>query len=377
MTDTLNFDGFIENVKYKALLVDEKINTYSLEDFDVNSSASYGLIQSGSSQVAYSKWVSPKRTRSYPFARIYNTYNSSKILTIIPIIKDEGKDGDLDKIQYSTFSWMNLLNIYVVLTYYSEAEKNNRPKQIHKEKLTNQKFDNKNVKSQIEQIFDYRQSALHWNVNLLKKDFTNTFNTALINYQNISCKINVKIHNQSYLNRYLNKILADFNSFKDISLTGSKKASKREAKTIHKMEFLEDGNKGLFTIKNHLGGTYHLTADEILKEGNLYIIQESKNSQNKSLPDLSDIQDGLFKLILYSNLSSLNLNGQAVKFLAKLKLTGNDILGKLILPCDDQEINFFMINNESLFNSQEKQIIKLLSEEPKNNQKLIIEIASN
>jgi hypothetical protein len=377
MTEILNFDGFIENVKYKALLVDEKIKTYSLEDFDINSSASYGLIQSGSSQIAYSKWVSPKRTRSYPFARIYNTYNSSKILTIIPIIKDEGKDGDLDKVQYSTFSWMNLLNIYVILSYYSEAEKNNRPNQAHKEKLTNQKFDNNDVRSQIEKIFDYRQSALHWNINLLKKHFTNTFNTALVSYQNISCQINVKIHNQSYLDKYLKKVLKDFNSFRDISLIGSQKASKREAKTIHKMEFLEDGKKGLFTIKNYLGGTYYLTPDEILEEDNVYIIQESKNSQRRSLPDLNDIQDGLFKLILYSNLSSLNLNGQTVNFVAKLKLTGNNILGKLILPCDDQEINFFITNNEKSFNLQEKQIIKLLNQEAQINQKLIIEVTSN
>jgi hypothetical protein len=39
-------------------------------------------------------------------------------LTVIPVLKDEGIDGDLDRIQYSTISWMNLLNIYIVLGYY-------------------------------------------------------------------------------------------------------------------------------------------------------------------------------------------------------------------------------------------------------------------
>ncbi len=98
----------------------------SFVDFDPNNSSTSGIIQADDMEVAYSKWVSPKRTRSYPFARIYSTYKSAKILTIIPVIKDEGKDGDLDKLQYSTISWMNLLNIYIVLGYYEDAEKSQK-----------------------------------------------------------------------------------------------------------------------------------------------------------------------------------------------------------------------------------------------------------
>jgi hypothetical protein len=88
-----------------------------LAEFDINQAPTYGVIQTEDGEIAYSKWVSPKRTRSYPFARIYNTYNASKILTVIPVIKDEGQDEDLDKLQYSTISWMNLLNTYIVLGY--------------------------------------------------------------------------------------------------------------------------------------------------------------------------------------------------------------------------------------------------------------------
>jgi hypothetical protein len=39
-------------------------------------------------------------------------------------------------------------------------------------------------------------------------------------------------------------------------------------------------------------------------DNDMYIIQESKNSSTESLPKLPDIQDGLFKLILYYNLDS-------------------------------------------------------------------------
>ena len=113
MTAILHFTGFIRGVKYKACLDrDLSKRKVTFDKFDINYSDSYGIIQLKNTEVAYSTWVSPKRTRSYTFARIYNTYNASKILTIIAIIKDEGKDGDLDKLQYSTISWMNLLNIY-------------------------------------------------------------------------------------------------------------------------------------------------------------------------------------------------------------------------------------------------------------------------
>jgi len=125
MPNILHFTGFIKGVTYRTFLNDKLIET-NFDDFDINRVGGYGLIRTPKTEIAYSKWVSPKRTRSYPFARIYNTYNSSKIITIIPVIKDEGKDGDRDAIQYSTVSWMNLLNIYIVLAYYKTAEKSNK-----------------------------------------------------------------------------------------------------------------------------------------------------------------------------------------------------------------------------------------------------------
>ncbi len=137
MTEILNFQGFIKNISYQPFLT-ESLTKVSLADFNVNQANSYGLITTKDTEIAYSKWVSPKRTRSYPFARIYNTYKISKIITIIPIIKDEGKDGDRDRIQYSTMSWMNLLNIYIVLGYYETAEKSKKKGQSQKNKLTNQ-----------------------------------------------------------------------------------------------------------------------------------------------------------------------------------------------------------------------------------------------
>ncbi|WP_217523167.1 hypothetical protein [Pleurocapsa sp. PCC 7327] len=134
MTEILHFAGFISGVKYRACLT-AKLEKVDLERFDVNRSSVYGILQADNAEIAYSKWVSPKRTRSYPFARMYNTYNASKIPTIIPVIKDEGKDGDLDKLQYSTISWMNLLNISIFLGYYEDAERSQKRRTLYNSEI--------------------------------------------------------------------------------------------------------------------------------------------------------------------------------------------------------------------------------------------------
>ncbi|MEL6459575.1 MAG: hypothetical protein AAFQ91_15160 [Cyanobacteria bacterium J06621_15] len=377
MTNILHFTGFIKGVTYKTYL-NESLKEINFDRFNVNQDYSYGLIKSPATEIAYSQWVSPKRTRSYPFARIYNTYNSSKVLTIIPVIKDEGKDGDRDRVQYSTISWMNLLNIYIVLAHYESAEKSNKAGQENKDKLTKQQFNNTFVKSQIQEILDYRQSALHWNKNLFEQRFTRIFEQALDSYDNISEQTGVKIHSRRGINKYLQNISDEFEEFKNISLKGSQNASKREALTSHKLEYLVDGLKATFSIENYLGGIYYLTPDEIFHENNIYIIQESKNTSKESLPKLPDIQDGLFKLILFSNLDSLTLNGQDVDFITKLKLTGININGTIIFPdASSDELGIFLQANNSIFNDKQKVIIRNLALEAQHNQRLKIEITSN
>jgi hypothetical protein len=377
MTKILHFTGFIKGITYKTYLVDE-LKEISLNKFDINQANTFGLIKSPTTEIAYSQWVSPKRTRSYPFARIYNTYNASKVITIIPVIKDEGQDGDRDRIQYSTISWMNLLNIYIVLAYYETAQKSNKRGQSNKQKLTNQQFNTEFVKSQIDQILVYHQSALHWNKNLFEERFVQIFKKALDCYDSISRTTGVMIHPRQGMDSYLQRVIEEFEEFKDISLKGSQRASKREALTSHKLEYLIDGLKATFSIENYLGGVYYLTPDEIFHENDIYIIQESKNTSRESLPKLPDIQDGLFKLILFSNLDSLSLNGEAVSFITKLKLTGKNVIGSIVFPnAAATELESFFAANVKIFNNNQKEIIRKLAVEAEDNQKLKIEVTSN
>jgi predicted metal-dependent hydrolase len=162
------------------------------------------------------------------------------------------------------------------------------------------------------------------------------------------------------MTKYLEAVMRDFEEFKNLSLKGSQDASRREAMTFHKHEYLIDGKKATFCIENYLGGTYYLTSDEILNIEDRYIIQESKNSTKKALPELSDIQDGLFKLILYSNIDSLQLNGQQVLFSTKLKLTGKGIRERVILPCSLETLEEFLEKNSKVLRDKDRSIVKKL-----------------
>lgn len=359
----LHLQGFVRDVRYSACLSSE-LAIYSEEYFDINEANSSGLLSYPNGQTGFSKWVSPKRTRSYPYEHLYNTYNCSHRITIIPIMKDEGADGDLDRVQYATFSWMNLLNIYVVLAYYSSADKNMRPSRCDKRCLTNQKLDADYVNAQIEEIQRYKQSALHWNRTLLEERFVSTYQHALAAYQNISRQTGVEVHSLSVQEGYLQKVIEDLNQFRDISQRGSLGASNRESGTSHQMEYLSEGVKATLAVENYLGGIYHLTVDEVIQEGDVYVLQESKNATKSLLPSLSDIKDGLFKLILYSNLDTLHRDGGQVAFQTRLKLTGRGVQGTLQMPCTEQEVMAFA---ESHGRKAKPSLLLLLNKEAKTN----------
>ncbi|GAB1471496.1 hypothetical protein MASR2M66_23740 [Chloroflexota bacterium] len=373
---TLNFEGFIKDVQYRAYLTEE-LPEYSFKGFDINNVETSGKVLLPNGEFAYSKWVSPKRTRSYPFERLYNTFNSPMRLTVIPVLKDEGFDGDLDRIQYSTVSWMNLLNVYIVLGYYDRAVKSRRPLQLFKNKIANQEFNIENVNEQIVRISQYKQSALHWNRTLIEDSFVDIYKKALDSYENISRITGVQVHGRKVQEQYLATIMRDFLNFKDISLRGSRGASVRETQTSHGYEYLSDGLKATFKIENYLGGTYYLTADEVVQEGDVYVIQEAKNSTKGFLPGLSDIKDGLFKLILYSNLHTLALDTISVRFRSRLKLTGKMVRGVLSMPCNESELDKFFSLNNDVCSARENVIIRMMYQEAVNNQKLEILISSN
>jgi len=389
----LEFKGFIENITYSPkFTVDKSINEYNLSDFDSNECASIGKIKvDDNDYIFFTKWVTPKRTRSYPFARLYNVYNTnSKIITIIPIIKDEGGDsGNNDRINAITFSWMNLLNIYIILAYYESAEKKQvgtrktaanlkiKGKKVKTEYITNQMFNNEYIKSKIKEVSKYKMTALHWNTKHFKEDFEKVWLKSVECYKKISKDEKVELHSfDNHLKRLDEfKVEGIFNLEKFIEVMNkrSKEAQNREALTIHDLEVLNQGHNAKFYIENYLGGIYYLTCDEIFIEKNKFIIQESKNSSTGKFPAENDIKDGLFKLILFSNMEKLEYRKEEVDFTTRLKLTGN-IDGDLILPAEEDIIKDFLMRNN--FTKKVQKIINDLNSDSSENG-IAIHIGSN
>lgn len=368
----IHLEGTIRDISYKTCFRKAPLSVYTIDDFDINKAKGSGEIDIDGHKIGYSKWVSPKRTRSYPFARIYDTYHAQKKVTIIPVIKDEGRDADNDRINFMTLAWMNLLNVYIILAWYDEAEKDTKKP----DKIKSQKFDSEYVRAKLKEISTYHFSALHWNTTHFERDFKPIFEKAVTSYQQIQAKAKVQLHpsekHLGVLKQYLSDGQFDLEKFKEVSLEGSSQASFREQSTTHALESLSaEGFKGNFTLRNMLGGKYYLTADEVFWNNGKIIIRESKNAtQGKKIPSGNDIKDGLCKLMLFSNLDKLLLNYEGTAFEVWLRLTSTRLLGSVTLPAKDAEIDEFVKQNS--LSKNEAHALNLLDLEAKNNRNLQI-----
>jgi len=341
----MDLSAKIKGIKYKPFLCrDLAIFEFSELGKALASSASFILKINKENKVAISWWVSAKRTRSYPYARVYDTLDfSGKKITIIPIVKDEGKEGDRDFLQWDTVSLMSLLGIYVIIAYYNEAE----PSKRYKNKITNQRFDINYLKEQIKNILSYQSDSLHWNLSQID-NVGQIVQKALEAYDRISKKLKIEMHSRQSAEKRINELLKGKEEFMNLSRVLAEKAQRREQLTVQPKENLS-GTKAIITIQNYLGGLYYFTADEVEVRGKNVFLIEGKHSKTNSLPSLEDIKDGLLKMILFTNLEDVKADGEKYKPIAVLKLTVE---------------NHF---NENQLSSSQREILKLLREEAKNN----------
>jgi len=313
----MDLSAKIKGIKYKPLLCrDLEVFDYKNLEKALSSCASFILKINKENQVAMSWWVSAKRTRSYPYARVYDTLGfSGKKITIIPVVKDEGKEGDRDFLQWDTVSLMSLLGVYVIIAYYSDAERSKR----YRHKITNQRFDIDYIQKQIKNILSYQSDALHWNLTHIDK-VGQIGQKALEAYTRISRKLKVEMHSKQSAEKRIAELLKGKNEFMKLSRMLAEKAQKRERLTIQPKENLS-GTKAIITIRNYLGGYYYFTSDEARIKGNDVFLIEGKHSKNNSLPSLEDIKDGLLKMILFTNLEDVKIDGKNYNPKPVLKLT--------------------------------------------------------
>ena len=353
----MNITGKITGIKYKVLLSDE-LKKVAVEGFDINEMPSACLLEDDKHIFAVSKWVSPKRTRSYPFERVFNTLNVSRKITVIPIVKDEGAKGDRDFIQWDTVSLMSLLDVFVIFAFYDKAEKKGQ-------KITNQQFDNDFVLSKIKEIEQYHSSALHWNLNELNANLHSIIDKVKESYSEIEKSTGVTLHGAKGLDNFKEKIGKDVSLFMAFSRGKAEKAQAREFVTFQPKESLATLSKAKITIANYLGGQYFLTVDEIILMEDKVILIEGKHSKNAILPSKGDIKDGLLKMILYSNLSEVAVDGKSLKSEAVLSLTYAKLKGAITTSSSDTEIAHFVKENN--LSANQKTLIETVFAEAKHN----------
>src|SRR3989344_4831444 len=310
----------IKGIKYTPLLC-RKLNTFNFNELDkaLSKDATFILKIDDKNQIALSWWVSAKRTRSYPYSRVYDSLSfAGKKVTIIPIVKDEGIDGDRDFLQWDTVSLMSLLGVYVIIAYYNDATQSSR----YDKKITEQRFDIDYLKSQIKKLLSYQSDALHWNLSQID-NIAEIGRKALDSYDKISQKVGVGMHSKKSAEKRIMELKKGKDTFMALSRNLAELAQKRESITIQPKEHL-DGIKGTITITNYLGGIYYFTSDEVELHNNDIWLIDAKHTRTDNLPSLGDIKDGLLKMMLFTNLKEVKIDGKNLNPVPILKLTTGD-----------------------------------------------------
>jgi DNA-dependent RNA polymerase auxiliary subunit epsilon len=332
----------ITGVKYTPFLC-RKLNTFEYQSLKtaLSSEATFILKVNEDNKIAVSWWVSAKRTRSYPFTRVYDSLSFiGKKVTVIPIVKDEGFEGDRDFLQWDTVSLMSLLGVYVIIGYYVDAEKNSQ----YANKITNQRYDIQYIESQIQDLVSYQSDALHWNLSQLEK--AGEIGEKSINaYHKISDKLKVKMHSLDSARERFKKLEQGKDAFLNLSRGLAEQAQKRESVTVQPKEMLDTGDKATLTITNYLGGEYFLTCDEAKIHDNIIHLIEGKHTVGRRFPSLNDVKDGLLKMILLTNIEDVKVGDKEFKSIPILKLTTTN--SKQELPNHEEREHFNLLKKAS------------------------------
>ncbi|MBA3631241.1 MAG: VWA domain-containing protein [Acidobacteria bacterium] len=356
--------GEVEKINYKQF-VNDNLRTYKFENFDINNSIGAFLLSDDKEKIAVSRWISPKRTRSYPYERVYDTLaQTGKKVTVIPVVKDEGLGGERDFLQWDTISLLSLLDIHVVLAYYKNATKNTK----RNDQITAQKLDNEFVTAKLNEVFNFKGTAREWNEKEAK-ELKNVFEKARNAYAEISKDTKTYLHDETPLNELI-KLTENLNNFAQFSRNKSQKGQNRELQSIQPKEALSTDTKGSVTITNLNGGKYFFTCDEtLLQDKTLYLI-EDKHSSRAILPSENDIKDGLLKMMIYTNLKNVRVGKKAVTEKAVLRLTSSKLVGSINSDTGAEVIAKFFETNRLDISKQN--LIKKLFQEARENKFTII-----
>ena len=265
-------------------------------------------------EVAISVWTTPKRSKTYPLGRVYDTlsYHGIKI-TIIPVMVDYGKNGERGRIQPNTVDWMTSVGVYLILGVYVDAEKGKVGKLAKnagaktkssegKPKFAKgQKFNLKHLQKQIEKIIKNKPDIKIWNENQFTT-IPNLLENAINNYKRLGEELDIPLSDFSRLEKKIRLWKNDLEQFLADCECLSKRAQNSEIRADHKLENIT-GAKGKINIDFGESRKLYLTADSIDLDNDkcLVTILEGKNASSEKFPKLNDVKDALFKLMIFKN----------------------------------------------------------------------------
>jgi hypothetical protein len=360
--------GEVATIKYKQF-VNDKLRESKFENFDINKAQGAFLLNNNKETIAVSRWITPKRTRSYPYERVYDTLAvSGKKVTIIPVVKDEGLGGARDFLQWDTISLLSLLDVRVILAYYDSAEKNTK----RGDQITNQKLDNTYILARLNEASEFKGTSREWNEREIKQ-LKNIFEKAKLSYQKISKDTNTYLHNSDALDELI-KVAETPEKFIEFSRNKSQKAQAREFVTEQPKEALSTDTKAKVTINNALFGKYFFTCDETLIEDKTLYLIEAKHSIRGKMPSKNDIKDGFVKLMLYTNLNNVKVGTKPFALKVQIRLTANKLKSSINSDAKGEDVNKFL--TENTFTVSDANFVKKIFQEAKaNNFTIILEHA--
>jgi VWFA-related protein len=361
---TGEISGDVAKINYKQF-VNDNLRESKFENFDINKATGAFLLSNGNEKIAVSRWISPKRTRSYPYERVYDTLaHTGRKVAIIPVVKDEGLGGDRDFLQWDTISLLSLLDVHVILAYYSEAEKNAR----RADQITTQKLDNNYILSRLQEVFNFKGTPREWNERETKQ-LKFVLEKAKLAYKEISKNTKTYLHDDDALNELIN-FAETPQKFIEFSRRKSQTAQSREFVTTQPKEALSTDTKAKVTINNALFGRYFFTCDETKIAGKTVYLIEAKHSARAKMPSRNDIKDGFVKMMLYTNLENVKIGNQPHKSKAQIRLTSDKLNGSINSDAKDETVEKFLAENA--FDASNKNFVKKIFQEARENRFTII-----
>jgi len=353
----MEITGTITGITYNVQCAEE-LRTVTFDAFDCNTSPPACLVVRGTDRIALSKWVSPKRTRSYPYERVYNTLTHQRRVTVIPVLKDEGASGERDFLQWDTVMLMSLLDVHVILGYYNQATARGK-------KVTNFMFDSTYITKQLKELFTSEQQARQWNIAQMQYLQSGLLERVLDGYSTIANQTGATFHDDAGIEQFRRSMHDNLERFMEFSRKKSVLAQNREFNTIQPKEALSSATKAKVTIHDSWGGLYYFTVDEVAIDNNTLYMIEDKHTAHGVIPNVSDIKDGLLKMIFYKNMTGVTADGVPMNHIPTVSLTSRRLVSSISTA--DKEANIEQFVSENNLKPVQKKLLEYLFKEAKIN----------